>query len=144
MIGPLFKMLMWSGFLVAVGYVSLGILDIQEDGMRRVVLGILTFFFYLSQWEFLFRFYRYFLNVVIVTDKKIHRIKKTLLTIDDHQSIDLRMLQDIHKSQHGPVQNLLGFGSLTLEAQESVLKIHFTPRISKTYEALMHLKGSII
>lgn len=143
MVGPLFKMLIWSLFLVAIGYVALGILDIQEDGMRRVVLFVLIFFFYLSQWEFLFRFYRYFLNVVIVTDKKIHRIKKTLLTIDDHQSIDLRMLQDIHKSQHGPVQNLLGFGSLTLEAQESVLKIHFTPRISKTYEALMHLKGSL-
>ena len=89
---------------------------------------------------FLTAIYRHFLYIIVVTNQRIHRIKRTLITHDDHQTIDLLMLQDVYKSQHGPIQNILGFGTLTLEAQETVLKIHFTPRIAEKYEQILHIK----
>jgi hypothetical protein len=122
----------------AIGFVAF---SANDDATRHAALiGLLVLFLGL-QAAFLVRFYRHFLYVIIVTNRKIHRIKKTFLAVDDHQSIDLGSLQDIHKSQHGIVQNLFGFGTLTLEAQESVLKIHFVPKISKQYEAMLRLQG---
>ncbi len=67
-------------------------------------------------------------------------MKKTLLIFDDHQSIDLWMLQDILKCQHGVIQNVFGFGSLILEAQETVLRIHFVPWVTNKYKRLMSLR----
>ena len=107
---------------------------------RRLTLLVLIAIFVAANLEFLYRFYRYFLYVIVVTDKKIHRIKKTLITTDDHQSVDLWALQDISKSQHGLVQNLFGYGSLSLEAQETTLRLHFVPRVGDKYMRLMALQ----
>ncbi|MEN9560804.1 MAG: hypothetical protein RIQ56_77, partial [Candidatus Parcubacteria bacterium] len=101
---------------------------------------LLTASLALIQLEFIGRFYRYFLYVCVVTDRKVHRIKKTLLAIDDHQSIDLWVLQDINKHQRGIVQNLFGFGTLILEANDTQMRVHFTPDIGKRYEDLLHLR----
>jgi len=100
----------------------------------------LALLFFLSHADFLVRFYRYFLYIIVVTDNKVHRIKKTLLTIDDHQSVDIWMLQDIYKCQHGIIQNMLHYGSLILEAQDTVLRIHFVPQVAKRYEQLIRLR----
>jgi hypothetical protein len=87
------------------------------------------------------RFYRYFLSLTIVTDRKVHRIRKTLLTMNIHESVDLWLLQDITKSQRGIIQNLFGFGSLILEGQnQPLLRIHFTPHITLNHTKLMHLR----
>lgn len=50
------------------------------------------------------------------------------------------MLQDINKCQHGIIQNLFGFGSLILEAQDTTLRLHFVPNVNKKYVHLMHLR----
>ena len=107
---------------------------------RRLVLQFLTLFFVLAYFEILKRFYRYLLYIVIVTDKKIHRIKKTLITTDDHISFDLMMVQDIHKSQTGIWQNLLGYGTIVLEAQETIMRLHFVPNVVEKYEKIMHVR----
>jgi len=78
--------------------------------------------------------------IIVVTDRKIHRIKKTLLAVNDHQTIDLWVLQDIFKSQHGLVQNLFGFGTLIMEAQETQLRLHFIPGVQDKYLAIMKLR----
>lgn len=140
LIWPLTKLIVWNALIFTIGYLMLELVTIEEDITRRLILSFLTIFFLLAHFEFLARFYRYFLYVIVVTDKKIHRIKKSLLTLDDHQSMDLWMLQDINKCQHGIIQNILGFGSIILEAQETIIRIHFTPNISDNYERLMHLR----
>lgn len=140
LVWPLAKVTFVSLLLIAVGYYLLIELTPEDDAMRKTLLITLVVLFLIAQFEFLHKFYRYFLYVIVVTDKKIHRIKKTLLVFDDHQSVDLWMLQDIHRSQHGPIQNLFGFGTLTMEAQDSVLRVHFVPRIGRKYERMMHLR----
>lgn len=127
------------GIFIA-GFLSFGILELQETGSRRMLLAILSILFIFWNVEFLCSFYRYFLTVIIITDRKVHRIKKTLLAVNDHRSIDLWVLQDIVKKQHGVIQNMLKFGTLVLEAQESQVRLHFTPRIQEHYELLMHLR----
>jgi hypothetical protein len=137
---PFIKLVLWNMLIIGFGMATLWSADGTDQGTRQFILILLTTFFLLVHFEFLMCFYRYFLYVVIVTDKKIHRIKKTLFIINDHQSIDLWMLQDIFKSQHGIIQNIFGYGSLVLEAQDTLLRVHFTPRITEKYEKLMALR----
>lgn len=115
----------WSGVSTSIGKITTG--------------SILFLFFLVIQLQFIQRFYAYFLTVVIVTDQKVHRIKKNLFSIDDHQTISLWALQEMKKSQRGPIQNLLGFGSIILEAQDTQLRLHFVPKISAHYASLLRL-----
>ena len=140
MLWPICKLLISSALIIGIGYLVLVQIGVESPSLRRGLLVALALLFTISQAEFLSRFYRYFLYVIIVTDKRIHRIKKTLLTVDDHQSMDLWMLQDIYKCQHGILQNMLGYGSLILEAQETMLRLHFVPNVSKKYGQLMRLR----
>ena len=137
---PVTKLVVYNALIFGIGYMTLMYIGVVDPNTRRLFLLTLTLLFFLSHTEFLVRFYRYFLYIIVVTDKKVHRIKKTLLTIDDHQSVDIWMLQDIHKCQHGIVQNFLRYGSLVLEAQDTVLRIHFVPQIAKKYDQLINLR----
>lgn len=139
---PLRRLILWI-LAIATGTVIAAITFNTDEtaGMRHAVLLILCLAFLFAQLSFLAAFYKYFLYVIIVTDKKVHRIKKTLLTVDDHQSIDLWNLEDITKNQHGLIQNILGFGTLVLVMQtQDALKIHFTPFISTKHEQIMHFR----
>lgn len=138
---PTTKTFVWNLLILVIGYEMFMVVGVPNATARHVMAAILAFFFCLSQLEFITRFYRYFLNITIVTDKKVHRIKKTLVTMDQHESVDLWILENISKKQQGVIQNLLGFGSIILESQDQpLLRIHFTPRIGDIYRHLMHLR----
>jgi len=137
---PFCKFFLWNIIIFGTGYAIFFIEPVGEGLTRRVILQFLTLFFVLAYFELLKRFYRYLLYVVIVTDKKIHRIKKTLITTDDHISFDLMMVQDIHKTQRGLWQNILGYGTITLEAQETIMRLHFVPNVVEKYEKIMHVR----
>lgn len=130
---PILRFLLWNVLIIGSGILMLTSVQFDDPLTRRTILTLLTIFFLLAHVEFLVRFYHYLLYVIVVTDKRVHRIKKTLLTLDDHESTDLWVLQDIDKRQHGLIQNLLGFGSIILEAQDTQVRIHFTPRIAEKY-----------
>lgn len=138
---PCLRMFLWTALVTAAFIVVLQISLAGQEGVRHMLLLILCGFVLVSQFDFITAFYRHFLLVIVVTNRKIHRIKKTLLIINDHQSIDVASLQDVRKSQRGIVQNVLGFGTLTLEAQESVLRLHFVPTIGGTYHAILNLRN---
>ncbi len=139
---PVCRLIGWTALIVAGAYIAK--ITFDEDtavNMRHAVLAILCACFLFAQCAFLAAFYKYFLYVIIITDKKVHRIKKTLLTVNDHQSIDLWTLEDITKNQHGIIQNIFGFGTLVLVMQtQDALRIHFTPFISTKHEMIMRLR----
>lgn len=137
---PLTRTLLLTLLLIGISFVLLSGPLLQEPAARHTTILFLAVIFLFVQFEFLEKFYNYFLYLVIVTDRRIHRIKKTLLVTDDQQSMDLWVLQDINKSQHGLIQCGLGFGTLILEAQETMLRIHFIPRVGQKYQELMHLR----
>jgi len=140
LVWPFLKNFIYSAFIIGMGYVTFVTVGIEDDLTRRILLLTFGLSFLITNIELISKFYRYFLYVIIITDKKVHRIKKTLLTFDDHQSVDLWMLQDINKCQHGIVQNLFQFGSLILEAQDTILRLHFVPSIRKKYAMFMRLR----
>lgn len=137
---PFTKLMAWNVLIAGIGYLTFIPSPINDAMTRRALLTLFTVFFLFAHVEFLARFYRYFLYVVVATDRKIHRIKKTLLLIDDHQSIDLSMLQDMAKSQHSIIQKIFGFGTVILEAQETMMRLHFMPHIHETYDKLAQLR----
>lgn len=137
---PITKALLLTLLILTIGFLTFFAVDIGRGTARHLVLVFLLLFFLVIQFEFLIRFYRYFLYVVVVTDRKVHRIKKTLLTTDEHECVDLWMLQEINKRQRGPIQNLLGFGSMVLEAQDTRMTLHFVPQIERRYAGIMSLR----
>lgn len=132
-------MLVWM-LIFALGVYATGVYAMQDRYTARITAAILCLFLVIPQMAFIIRLYGYYLRIVIVTDKKVHQFKRTLLAVDRHESVDLWVLQDIAKSQRGLIQNLLGFGSIKLEAQNSRMTIHFAPRIDETYNLIVGLR----
>lgn len=133
------RLFLQTALIIAAGWMSFVELRIV-DRTSHTIAVILTLAFLLTQLEFLGLFYGYFLRVTIFSDKKVHRIKKTLLLIDDHRSIDVAMLQNVSKSQHGFLQAVFGYGSLVLDAQDSELRLHFVPHVQQKTEILLELR----
>ena len=140
LVKPLLITLFWSVAIATACFIIFVQLGVRDWQSRHGLLIALFAIFAIIHLGFLMRFYTYFLYIIVITDRRVHRIKKTLFSVDDHQTIDIWTFQDIHKWQHGIIQNLLGFGSLILEAQDTVLKIHFVPRIAKIYGYISHLR----
>lgn len=113
---------------------------IPEDDNRQLLLVFATAAYMLLHLVLLGRIYRHFLYVIVVTDSKIYRIKKTLVAVDDRQTIDLWSLSDVTMRQHGLFQNLFGFGTLVLHGNEE-MKIHFTPRIREQLHRISGLRA---
>lgn len=137
--GAIGVMVVWMA-LFAVGVYASGVYGMDDLRTARITIAILCLFVIVPQLAFAVRVYAHYLRIVIVTDKKVHQFKRTLLAVDRHESVDLWVLQDIAKNQRGIVQNVLGFGSLKLEAQNSRMTIHFTPRIDETYNKIVGLR----
>jgi hypothetical protein len=131
--------ILWMLILAAAIYAS-DPANIQDESTRRAVIVTLCIFFFVPQVIFLTRLYKYFLYIIVVTDKKVHLFKRTLIMVDRHESVDLWVLQDINTIQRGIFQNLLGFGSLALAANDSHLTIHFTPHIHDIYHKIVQLR----
>ena len=137
---PFLWMILWIFLVILAGYTAFVRVGVNDPFTRHGILMGLFLVFAFVQWRFLVRFYAYALYVIIVTDKKVHRIKKTLLTHNDHQTIDIWTLQAIHQSQLGVVQYLFNYGTIVLESQDTVLKLHFIPRVDRIYEKLLHIR----
>ena len=127
------------GSLVYAGLLWL-LAGMPDDGTRQTLLVGVSSGFILLNLVLLARFYTYFLYVVVVTDQKVHRIKKTLVAVDDRLSIDLWSLNDITKHQRGIIQNMFGFGTVVLHGTEQ-LKIHFVPNIRAQIDRLSILRA---
>lgn len=140
MLWPIVRTFLMTLVIFGIGLISFSIIDVSQGNGRHVLLLSLVLFFLAVQMHFISRFYQYFLYVIIVTDRRVHRIKRSLLNFDDHECIDLWNIQEIRKSQRGPVQNLFGFGTVVLEGQDSRLTLHFVPQVSWRYEELLALR----
>lgn len=134
------RSLFFSVILGVIGYVVFPANPADRGSTWHAVLLSLLICLFILQMEFLLRFYQHFIRLIIVTDQSVHRIRKTLLAFDSHEVIDLASLQDVSKSQRGLVQNILGFGTLVLEAQNTIIRIHFTPHVARTHQWLMELR----
>jgi hypothetical protein len=114
--------------------------QMPDADTRRLLLALASVAYLFLQLGILARFYRYFLYVIVVTDSKVYRIKKTLVAVDDRQTIDLWSLSDVTVRQHGLFQNMFGFGTLVLHGNEE-LRIHFTPGIRDKLHRLSMLRA---
>jgi hypothetical protein len=135
---PFFRTTLLSISLIGIGILTFAV-TIDDPWLRRTNILFIFACFFVAQCDFLLRFYRYFLNLTIVTDRRVHRIKRSLISIDEHQSIDVWAIQDIRGLQRGIIQNIFGFGTLLLEAQDTKMNIHFTPRIAEHSKKLTAL-----
>lgn len=125
--------------IAIITYIAFFVVGMESAEARQLTAFFLVTCLFLVQFWFLARFYRYFLHVAVVTDKRVHRIRKSLLTYDEHESIDLWSLQDVRKLQRGPMQNTFGFGTIQLESADMQMRLHFVPRINERYADILRL-----
>lgn len=141
---PFLRHVAWNAVIVLFAYISFFIIVIDDAPTRHMLLVFFLLWLIGVHAAFLAILYRYFLYVIVITDQRVHRIKKTFLVSDDVQNMDLLMLQDIEKKQHGIVQKILGYGTIVLEARDTVMRLHYVPRIDEKYIMLMHLRGQTV
>jgi hypothetical protein len=72
--------------------------------------------------RFFLRMFRYFFNVVIITNYRIVEIKKTLFIKDTKESLDMRKVQGVDFRQEGLIKNLLKVGELEISMGNSETK----------------------
>jgi hypothetical protein len=108
-----------------------------DDTTRRFILIPLAVFFVFFQMQLMRRWYEYFLHVIVVSDTKVHRLKKQFLLMENQRSTELSSIKDTRTLQRGFMQPLLKFGTLVLDAPEGELPLHFTPDVTKMRDALM-------
>ncbi len=94
--------------------------------------------------QFLTVFY-YYLNTVIVTDRRVVLIDKSVFFKDSKTSIDLVNVQDIQKHQVGIFQNFLNYGSLTftLSGSGGPSVIDLVPRPEYQYKKIHEVKAAV-
>lgn len=131
------KVLIWTLLIISITIVFL-IVNKLSIG-KGVLLSLLGMFLF-SQFTFLTMFYKYFLSITIVTNNKIHCIRKSLFIRNRHETININSLQNISRNQNGMVQNTLGYGDIILEAQNSIITLKYVPRIRKVYDAISKLR----
>lgn len=121
-------------FVTALWFLS----GMPDPDTRRFLLTVAIVAYCILHLTLWARFYSYLLYIIVVTDTKIYRIKKTLLMLDDRQTVDLWNLSDVTMRQHGLFQNLFGFGTIVLHGNDE-LRIHYTPKI----RSKMHLLATL-
>lgn len=117
--------------------------NLSDPALRRSAAAIFVLIAVMFHFHFVREFYLRFLYVVIVTDRMVHRIHKTLFFCDDHQSIDLQSVQDVKRIKHGILPNLLNYGDILLEAQETTLHLHYVPKVKHVHENLLKLQSGV-
>jgi hypothetical protein len=136
MVGPFVRAFLWTlllFFTSATRFVGYPL----DDETRRFILVPLTFFFVFFQMQLVRRWYEYFLHIVIVTDLKVHSMKRKFLLMELERSVDIPTIRDVRREQRGPIQLMFGYGTLLLDTAQGELKIHFVPKISKLQDALV-------
>lgn len=88
--------------------------------------------------------FHYYLNTVILTDRRVVFIDKSVFLKDSKTSIDLVNVQDIEKMQDGLLQNFLNYGSLVfmLSGSASPSTIDLVPRPEYQYKKIHEVKDS--
>jgi hypothetical protein len=86
---------------------------------------ILTYFFH----RFFLHLFNYYVNIGIITDKRIVDHKKTLFFTDTMDAIDLANIQDIERIAEGFLPSILKFGDIKiyLNASQTVKTLHGVP-----------------
>ncbi len=94
--------------------------------------------------QFLTIFY-YYLHTVIVTDRRVVLIDKSVFFKDSKTSLDLVNVQDIQKHQEGFYQNFFNFGSLSfmLSGSGSPSVIDLVPRPEYQYKKIHQVKDAL-
>ena len=86
--------------------------------------------------------FNYYLKTVVLTDRRIVLVDKTVFFKDVKTSIDILNIQDIQKTRLGLLQTLLNYGSLhfMLSGSTSVDTIDLVPRPEYQYKKINEVK----
>ncbi|GAF70346.1 unnamed protein product [marine sediment metagenome] len=123
-------------FIIFLTLITILIVKIGEiQGVLRGNREIKLFFFtgFLGITVFMHRFFikilNYFINVGIITDRRVIDHKRSLFFVDSMDSIDMAQIQNIEKIQNGVLPSILRFGDikLYLTASDSIKTFHRIP-----------------
>ncbi len=80
------------------------------------------------------------LDQVIITSKRIIQLKTRLFLEDDIIEIPLDKVRAVRADKRGVLQNLLRYGSISLDANEAITRIPHPQRIAKEISMALEMK----
>lgn len=104
---------LWFFFNLSTLYQTFSVGLFKLLFLATVVLSL----FYIHY--FFLKLVEHFLTVSIITNCRIVALTKTLFIIDEKESCDLKMIQEINKHQNGILPSLFRYGDLTITLSQS-------------------------
>lgn len=86
--------------------------------------------------------FRYYLQTVVLTNRRVVLVEKSVFFRDFKTSIDLANIQDLQKNQSGLLQTFFNYGSLVfmLSGSSSSMMIDLVPRPEYQYKKINEVK----
>lgn len=115
----LLKDIIYFGICLALGILALSEIEkikLVVRGSTELKILFLTFFvignFYIH--KFFLRLMNHFVNIGIITDRRVIDHKKTIFFMDTIDSIDMAQIQNIEKIEEGVLSTILDFGDIKI------------------------------
>ncbi len=131
-------------FVIFLVFYNLPNLMREINGMDfLLVLGMLVLHGFIHR-QFLIIF-KYYLQTVVLTDRRVVIVEKSVYFKDLKTSIDLVNIQDIQKHQAGFLETFFDYGSLVfmLSGSGSSMTIDLVPRPEYQYKKINEVKHGV-
>lgn len=116
--------------------------DSLRPGLFKLLFIITVTLSFLYIHYFFLKIVEHFLTVAILTNCRIFCITKSLFVIDEKESCDLRMIQEINKHQNGILPNFLHYGdlSITLSQSAAIVRLNKIPNPEYHFRLINRVK----
>lgn len=120
--------------------------DALRPGLFKLLFIITTTLSLLYIHYFFLKIVEHFLTVTILTNCRIVCIAKSLFVIDEKESCDLKMIQEINKHQNGILPSFLHYGdlSVTLSQSAAILRLDKIPNPEFHFRLINRVKQKYI
>ncbi len=87
----------------------------------------------------------HYTNVTMLSSNRLVMVNKTVYLRNTHESIDLRLIEDVSKTQQGLIKNILNYGEVIITLSDLSKVIRFVPNPDfhfRTINKAVHLAKS--
>ena len=136
-----FQIFVWAVVIGIFIIFPTEIFDFIKSPLGQIILllsvGLFTYFIH----NFFIKLVNHFLSTCIITNLRIIENQKTIFLKDLQVSLDLKVVQDVHKEQNGILENLFNCGELLFMMSSSDIRmIHYVPNPNFHFRLVNRIK----
>ncbi len=133
--------------LVAIMFLRLNVFDeadygiLASNGFLMIVMAYMLIVIH----TFFLTCINYFLDFIMVTNKRVIEVHKTAFLRDEMDEIPFDFIRAIHHEKRGILANILDYGTLNIESNVyQRISMHFIPHSDKKATKISEIHGDYI